>query len=889
MTRNLFVCFVVALSLTTFACDGETPPPDECSGDETEACSCEAVPELEGVRACVDGDWGACEGCPEVHPCDGVECSGFGTCELFGSEPVCNCESGYLPDGLECKPKDCTPDCTGMDCGDDGCGGTCGVCDPTQDCVAGACLCAPLCAGKVCGDDGCGGVCGECGQGQACQAGACLACEADCWGKACGDDGCGGSCGDCDAGTTCQGNACVCAPDCAGVECGDDGCGGSCGDCGFGESCQDGACVACVPSCGGKACGDDGCGGSCGDCGPGMVCSGSQCVSQGSSCVGYCGSAAPDYCYCDDGCMQYGDCCPDVCDACPNAAGCGGGGGCDPGEIEDCYGTCAPEYSLGDGWCDENFNCDMFMYDYGDCGGGGGSCAGMCGGSSGSCYCDDYCFDAGDCCADICDHCDMYLQCGCEPSCDGKECGDDGCYGSCGSCGPGFGCNPAGMCEEGLCEWEGEIPDCYGVCGPENWVGDGICDEGGEYGGTDFNCEAFGFDGGDCEPCVPTCDGKECGGDGCGGACGGCPDGLFCVGYACSDAYDCGDLYACLINCDEDYNCQDTCIATAPTEVFDQFNAIGLCLEMAGYFECVPGDDACLDAAMAQCQYEMDTCFGSGLDCIGITECMGGCVSGDSGCTTVCYFAGTSDAEDDYDAMIDCVITNCGDDPTPECWDAVLAGACAELGATCGVEPCEPDCTDLECGDDGCGGSCGACEAGFECAEGACVVCEPMCEGPDGPMECGDDGCGGSCGECGYDAACADGVCVILPGGFGFPCTENADCNSGWCIDDGADGAMCTIPCTGDCPEGFECEALPPPFPASISICWPVVLECEYVECAGVCCEIGEDCFDGECLLGVDPDCDGKMCGDDDGVGGVCDGPCPDPDAKCTDGVCVLP
>ncbi|MFH1530861.1 MAG: hypothetical protein ABIK09_09040 [Pseudomonadota bacterium] len=843
MIRNLLLCVALVLSFTSLACDSGGGSGPACEPGATEIEACEIEPLLECTSTCLDDGsaWGPCEGCPEVHPCDDVDCGGHGACELFGGEAVCNCESGYLPVGLDCKPKDCTPDCTGKDCGSDGCDGSCGACDPTQECVDGSCLCAPDCDGKVCGDDGCGDVCGECGVGQACQAGACVPCEADCWGKECGDDGCGGSCGGCGAGTACQGGTCLCAPDCAGAECGDDGCGGSCGACGFGESCQGGECVACIPNCAGKACGDDGCGGSCGQCGGGMICSGSQCISQGSSCVGSCGGSAPDYCYCDDSCMDYGDCCPDACDACPNLSGCGGGG-CGPGEIEDCWGECSPGYSLGDGWCDDAFDCDMFMYDYGDCG-GGGSCADMCGGSSGFCYCDDYCFEAGDCCPDICDHCDMFMQCGCEPSCGGKECGSDGCFGSCGSCQPGFGCNPSGMCEEGLCEWEGEIPDCYGVCGPENWVGDGVCDDGGEYGGTDFNCETFAWDGGDCEPCVPTCEGKVCGGDGCGGTCGGCPGGLFCVGYQCTDAYTCGDLYACLITCEDNYNCQDACMSSAPPEAMDQLEEISICLDMAGYFECM--DQACVDAAMAQCQYELDACFVGDLDCTGITECMAGCPSGDSGCTTLCYYTGSPEGEDAYDAMIGCVVETCGEEPTAVCWEEALAGACAVQGAACGLEPCEPDCAGVDCGDDGCGGSCGTCDPGFTCEDGACEVCTPACDG----LECGDDGCGGVCGECILGSGCADGVCVVLPGAFGFPCASNGDCNSGWCIDDSVDGTMCTIPCTGDCPEGYACEALPPPFPETISICWPVVVGCEFVECDGVCCAEGETCVEGACFM----------------------------------------
>jgi hypothetical protein len=69
--------------------------------------------------------------------------------------------------------------------------------------------CLPACAGLQCGGDGCGGSCGACGEGQICTAGACIAvavpasCTPDCAGKACGDDRCGGSCGTCAAGATC--------------------------------------------------------------------------------------------------------------------------------------------------------------------------------------------------------------------------------------------------------------------------------------------------------------------------------------------------------------------------------------------------------------------------------------------------------------------------------------------------------------------------------------------------------------------------------------------------------------------------------------------------------------------------------------------------------------
>ena len=48
--------------------------------------------------------------------------------------------------------------------------------------------------------------------------------------------------------------------------------------------------------------------------------------------------------------------------------------------------------------------------------------------------------------------------------------------------------------------------DCVGTEAPENWLGDGFCDDGSyTWNGTpiDFNCEEFGYDGGDCEAPLP--------------------------------------------------------------------------------------------------------------------------------------------------------------------------------------------------------------------------------------------------------------------------------------------------------------------------------------------------------------------------------------------------
>lgn len=146
----------------------------------------------------------------------------------------------------------CTPQCSGKQCGDDGCGGTCGTCtNPCTNkldesvCVDGQCAspCCPDCTDKDCGGDGCGNTCGTCTCGYECSGQSeCIYIACD--GRECGPDGCGGTCGSCVFGT-CEKSTgkCECVPNCADNECGPDGCGGECGQCSSGEICVEGNCL----------------------------------------------------------------------------------------------------------------------------------------------------------------------------------------------------------------------------------------------------------------------------------------------------------------------------------------------------------------------------------------------------------------------------------------------------------------------------------------------------------------------------------------------------------------------------------------------------------------------------------------------------------------------
>jgi hypothetical protein len=463
------------------ACTGKQCGPNGCGG------TCGTCPA--GQICAADGQ------CFCISDCAGKQCGDNGCGGSCGT-----CAPGYSCQQSLCKAGACVPACAGKQCGPDGCGGVCGKCPTGQICSAdGQCFCIPDCSGKQCGDNGCGGNCGVCSLGYSCQQGLCKAgpCTPACIGKECGDDGCGGSCGKCSSGHVCTADGkCFCIPDCSGKQCGDNGCGGDCGVCLQGYSCQQGLCKAgpCTPDCTGKACGNNGCGGSCGTCPAGEECSAGKCVPEGvgDSCVGLCGGTTAA-CDCDAACFALGSCCADVCTACPNLSGCKcGDGACSAAIGEDCT-TCPADCKCGCGETCSAGKCASTKCQDKECGSDG------CGGTCGTCaippgatcatnvtcqnskcawtiqpyFClvgnvcvpsgtvnpdnpclkclpnkaqvgwsalDDgtACYGGNTCHAGVC----------CKYSCTGKECGDDGCGGSCGTCTvPGISCTADGQCK----------------------------------------------------------------------------------------------------------------------------------------------------------------------------------------------------------------------------------------------------------------------------------------------------------------------------------------------------------------------------------------------------------------------------------------------------------
>ncbi len=211
-------CHGVELSGDAGATDWICPLSDECSKSELEYCfakcinnaSCEAI-------LGEDADAAA-----KLQECQ-VACEVVST--RVDSSTVK--DAGSKSDGGDSDlPINCQPSCAGAgagkECGDDGCGGICGICQAPNRCSsAGQCDCRPSCAGKECGDDGCGESCGTCYSPQTCSAYGQCGCTPNCSGKECGDDGCGGLCGTCSpsSATSCS-SAGQCTPLSTGVNTG---------------------------------------------------------------------------------------------------------------------------------------------------------------------------------------------------------------------------------------------------------------------------------------------------------------------------------------------------------------------------------------------------------------------------------------------------------------------------------------------------------------------------------------------------------------------------------------------------------------------------------------------------------------------------------------------
>ena len=433
-------------------CDDGGPCVD-VSCDTTEGCV--AVP---NVALCDDGD-----ACTIEDQCDAGVCSGV----ALGCECHTNADCASMDDGDMCNgvlfcdfsvlPFACAVDPLTVVVCPAAIGPNAGCLEPACDPTNGTCSLASVAEGEACED-------GDlCTAAEACSAGQCVPKELV----------------DCGDGNACTTDVCKAAEGCSYVEktslC-DDG-----SACTALDVCQAGSCVGVPVDCDdADPCTDDACSAELGCVHPpkdGGACEDGSACTTGDICIaGLCMGGAPPECddwnpCTDDGCLESAGCVN-----APNELPCDDGDLCTTTDL-CALGSCVggPQQDCADGdactsdHCDAGWGCSNAEIGD-DCDDGNPCTDDTCSAEEGCLY--PQSVDGTPCGGGLC----QWGEC-CASKCTGKECGDDGCGGSCGACGGGHSCD-VGVCVQ-------NIPELSWVAieGGPFWMGcpTGICPDPDEY------------------------------------------------------------------------------------------------------------------------------------------------------------------------------------------------------------------------------------------------------------------------------------------------------------------------------------------------------------------------------------------------------------------------
>ena len=351
-------------------------------------------------------------------------------------------------------------------------------------------------------------------------------------------------------------------------------------------------------------------------------------------------------------------------------------------------------------------------------------------------------------------------------------------------------------------------------------------------------------------PCIPQCDGKQCGDDGCGQDCGPCTTG-FCQDSQCIDLPATCDVVqnvACGETLEDLSNAMPGAVAAFSEYTCQSFSSDD--------FSKSPESIFLFTSAFDQ-EVTITGKEDSTLELIVLEDIGGGCEDTAESCVLSTSSSGSFDAKAGVNYYI--------------IWDNYSTTKPVVTGFEMRVDCCVKSCENKVCGDDGCGGTCGTCDSGF-CADGQCTELPTTCE-PVAQVACGDSLANQSNSVAGVTAAFSKYTCQSYSGDdfsesaeltYSFTSdvdqivtlsTENAfplqlavlrDVGAG-CVDS---GASCLDATYGDLT--FNAKAGETYYFIWDSYSIPVV---------------GGFSVDVECCVVT---CDNVNCGDDDGCGGTC-------------------
>ncbi len=423
------------------------------------------------------------------------------------------------------------------------------------------------------------------------------------------------------------------------------------------------------------------------------------------------------------------------------------------------------------------------------------------------------------------------------------------------------------------------------------------------------------------EVCVPQCDERVCGANGCGGSCGQCEmikevcsDEGKCVPAPCTSTLDCpsnlvchkgsGECVVCVgdEDCPEDTTCgaNHECNQAYPCDSDKDCKDLGmvcdkeagLCVEclgpeecpadkycLGGYCvadECVGGEAKCIDGSVEACAgdgsaWQVDAVCGANQHCLEAAchdnVCPPGETYCDDGTATTCDTLGSAvAAEEDCKAQgLNCYNGTCTESVCPPnetfCVDNATAAACAADGMSFTTAACKAN---QYCD----GGTCHAqvCEpSSTYCEENKVTVCNSKGSAIQSTTDCGNLVCvAGGCHEliCSPGALYCDGKALMECDTSGTATNLLETCGDGqYCGEDGNAAACQDQVCV---PDSLSCDGT-------------TIVQCDDLGASWIpgddCAEDNKGCLDGECVeqyCGDGIKQDGEEC--DDGNEQACDG-----------------